>query len=406
MRFDLYLRHVEQRAVGRRGAMRLAVRAGAAAGLTAVQALSVREHAAGAGMRSARIAHRPYAAQLADEPLNDDMFDVAAVEAGAWSPGPYGPGDERGSFNEVTPVKTAEALRLLDAGRPVLTYNLGEWLFRGFPAFPSDPPRVYEQTLAISGIDPAPPGTISLRPEALGANRLTSFEERVGTTYQIGTQLDNLNHIGVGEMYYNGITRSDMISPEGTKMLGNEHMGPIVTRGIVLDILGMKIAQGATGDFFTATNGARVLRDNYRITVEDIEEAMARQDIGGIQPGDAVLFRTGWTQLVRTDPDRYIAQEPGIYLREARYLSRFRPALIGSDTWALEALDPNVTKGAAFATHQLLIIRNGIRIGEGIVTEALVEDSLFEFVYFYAPQNATGATAGNTPPVALGQPPR
>ena len=39
--------------------------------------------------------------------FDDTMFDVSAVEQGAWVPGPYGPGDERGTFNEVTPEKTA-----------------------------------------------------------------------------------------------------------------------------------------------------------------------------------------------------------------------------------------------------------------------------------------------------------
>ncbi len=41
--------------------------------------------------------------------FDDEMFDTAAVEAGQWVPGPYGPGDERGTFNEVTPEKTASA---------------------------------------------------------------------------------------------------------------------------------------------------------------------------------------------------------------------------------------------------------------------------------------------------------
>jgi hypothetical protein len=52
----------------------------------------------------------------------------------------------------------------------------------------------------------------------------------------------------------------------------------------------------------------------------------------------------------------------------------------------------------------VLFMRYGIRIGESIVTEQLAEDGVFEFVYIYCPQYAQGATAGNTPPAALGQP--
>jgi hypothetical protein len=38
------------------------------------------------------------------------------------------------------------------------------------------------------------------------------------------------------------------------------------------------------------------------------------------------------------------------------------------------------------------------------VTDRLAADGVFEFVYIVTPQLAFGATAGNTPPCALGQP--
>ena len=34
--------------------------------------------------------------------IDDEMFDVEAVAAGTWVPGPYGPGDQLGTYNEVT----------------------------------------------------------------------------------------------------------------------------------------------------------------------------------------------------------------------------------------------------------------------------------------------------------------
>lgn len=411
MKLDYYLTHLYGTPMSRRQAMRTAAKMGGAAGaLAALGSSALHTQIVAAAQANVReLQHRPFSeAALQPEPINDEMFDVAAVEAGAWVPGPYGAGDQRGAFNEVTPQKTASALRVLDAGRPVVTYNLGEAMFFGFPAFPSMPPRIYDQKLAVGGAR-APSGLIQLGAEPfapLGKNRLTYFEERLNTTYQIATQLDGLNHIGVGDMYYNGFRGSQIASERGTTALGNENMGPIVTRGVVLDIVGMKVSQGAATDYFTAANGGRVLRDNYRVTVEDIQSAMRRQGIAEITPGDVVLFREGWTHLVSTDPERFLAQEPGIYLREARYLAARRPAIVGSDTWGLEVLDPDLTAGNAFPAHQVLITRNGIHIGESIVTEKLVEDGVFEFVYMYNPQFAPGATAGNTAPFALGQPGR
>ncbi len=404
MKLDYYLLHLYGSRMNRRQALRRAAKLGGAAGvLLTLGSSALHEEVVAAAQRDVRtLTYRPYNAQaLPPEPISDEMFDVAAVEAGAWAPGPYGPGDQRGTFNEVTPEKTAAALRLLDSGRPVVTYNLGELMFNGFPAYRTTPPRVYDQRLTVLGYQPPEGEEVILQnAEPLGPNRISVHEERFPNsgTYQIATQLDNLNHVGVGAMFYNGFRGPEIARTWGTASLGAEHMGPIVTRGILLDILDLKISQGATGDYFTAANGRPVLRDNYRITVEDIEAAMRRAGIREITPGDVVLLREGWTHLVRTDPERFLAQEPGIYLREARYLAQFRPALIGSDTWGLEVLDPAVTGGNAFPCHQVLFMRYGIRIGESIVTEQLAEDGIFEFVkpsslFRKPPAGRSGTTA-------------
>jgi hypothetical protein len=399
VRFDYFLAHLEQTRLTRRQTFEQVARLGVVAG------------AAGA-LAAAAQSPSPAAAQgggLPPEPLTDAMFDIAAVEAGAWVPGPYGPGDQRGAFNEITPQKTAAALAMLDTSAPVVTYNLGELMFNGFPAFVTTPPRLYQQRLVVLGYQP-PAGFEGFlqSPEPAGPNRISAHEERFpeGGTYQIATQLDNLNHVGVGAMFYNGFRGPDIARTWGTTDLGAQNMGPIITRGILADIVGLKVSQGATADYFTASDGGRVLRDNYRVTVEDIEAALTREGVGGVQPGDVVLIRTGWTHLVRTDPERFLMQEPGIYLREARYLGSRRPAIIGSDSWGLEVLDPAVTQGNAFPCHQLLFLRYGVRIGESVVTTRLAEDGVFEFVYIVTPQYAQGATAGNTPPAALGQPGR
>jgi kynurenine formamidase len=135
--------------------------------------------------------------------------------------------------------------------------------------------------------------------------------------------------------------------------------------------------------------------------------------IRALRPGDAVLLRTGWPELLRERGPEDIARweatggMPGIYLREARWLAQFRPAIIASDTWALEVLGNEVNaNGAAFPVHQDLLMRYGIRIGESVVSDGLAADGVHEFVYVVTPQFAEGATAGNTPPMALGQPRR
>jgi hypothetical protein len=343
--------------------------------------------------------------------FTDEMFDVEAVLDGAWDDTAfYRRGDQRGTLQEVTSSKTRAALKVLDGRKPVVTYNLGETMFNGIPAFPSSPPRVYDQRLLILGYEP-PPGYegILQSPSPLGANRISAHEERFNPnySYQLGTQLDNLNHIGVGPVFYGGRRGPRIAERWGTNRLGTEHAGPVVTRGILVDVLALKLDQGATDALETAPNGAPHLAATYRITLEDITAAMRRARIGMIERGDVVLIRTGWNQLLdRRDPGhaKYLSSEPGIYLREARWLASHRPAIVGADNWALEVAGAPVTGGNVFPVHQELITHHGIRIGEAIVTDRLAEDRVFEFVYIVTPQLAFGATAGNSPPCALGQP--
>ena len=46
----------------------------------------------------------------------------------------------------------------------------------------------------------------------------------------------------------------------------------------------------------------------------------------------------------------------------------------------------------------------GIRIAEGVPTNDLADDGVYEFVFCFNPLPARGAISSNTPPLALGQP--
>ena len=114
------------------------------------------------------------------------------------------------------------------------------------------------------------------------------YENVYTMTYQIATQFDNLNHIGVGEVFYGGHRGPAIAETWARQPRAGEH-GTIVTRGIMLDILALKLDQGATAVLSTTIDGEPLLVDNYRITVEDIEAAMRRQRIRSLEAGDAVL---------------------------------------------------------------------------------------------------------------------
>lgn len=341
---------------------------------------------------------------VAAQAIDDTPIDPIAVENGSagWFPSIYGADDQLGSLNEVTPKKTLEAWKLIkpNKNRPIKSYNLGELMERGINAFGT---RVYEQTRVGPGLGPEFPGD----------NDLVGVEERINTTYQIATQVDGLPHIGVRSVFYNGFTAAQLMAggPDGVAVLGQEHVNPFITRGVLLDVLAVKMKQHDGSALGQPINGRPVLADSYRITVEDLQDAMEFGGIKEITPGDVVIIRTGWSALFGTDATkraRYIGLEPGIYLREARWLAQFRPAMVASDSPALEVLPAPApwTGLQVFPVHQELLTHHGIRIGEAFNSEELSADGVYEFVFFYTPQRGKGATASNTAPAALGQPAR
>jgi hypothetical protein len=339
------------------------------------------------------------------EQFDDTPFDVQDVLAGGWLPGPYGPEDDKGTFNEVTAEKTASALSMLDLRRPVRTYNLSEMLYNGFPAFGD---RQYAQTLVVNGFE-APPEYLGIRQanEPIGSFLMSSMEERVKFTYNMGTKINGLQHVGVGGLFYNGLRGADIAADWGTTRLGMEKQGPIVTRGVVVDVVGEKAASGEADAYVLLANGNPCLREGYRITIDDIERALAREGVRGpIGSGDVVLLRTGWREYIELDPQMYMSgRVPGLAVSAVRYLGSKKPAIVGIDIWFLSARlddDPDGTGG--ILAHQELALRYGVRVGEAVPSHPLTDDGVYEFVFIFNPNNARGAVSASAPPLGLATP--
>jgi kynurenine formamidase len=330
--------------------------------------------------------------------IDDEPFDAAAVEAGAW-PSPYGDGDTLGTYVEVTPRKSAAALRSLAASEAtgVRTFNLGETLFDGYPAFGT---RTYSLAVRGSGFaSSAHAETARSRP--WGPNRLTSLEERVEFSFNLGAKINGLAHCGVGDRLYAGRSLAAYVA-DGSRQLDTTTFGsPLVTRGLLFDVLGFYVAHDRDDALSHTVDGEAIVRDDHRITVEDLEACAAWAGLGEVEPGDAVVLRTGWRRLLRSDPQRYLRSNPGVFLRETRWLAQFRPALVGADTWCFETIDPAVTGPLVSPCHQELFVRFGIRLGECLALDDLAAAGVTQFVFCHAPLPAVGAVSSNAPAIAL-----
>jgi kynurenine formamidase len=293
--------------------------------------------------------------------------NCALGQADNWYPSPWGPADQRGAANRITPQKVLEAKGLITRGT---VYQLG---------------HVYESTMPLFGTR-----HFSLKiPQTFGpqgSNNLRFHDELVsGELGQVGTQFDGLGHIGIGDLFYNGNNRADFSRPDGLEKLGIENVGPIVTRGVLVDV--------------AAFRGVARLEGGYEITLADLRGALERQRME-VRAGDVIIVHTGWSSLWKVDNAAFGATSPGIGLEAARWLVEREVVIVGSDTWSMEVV-PNPDASLAFPVHQLLIPRNGIYIFENLLTEELARDRVYEFAFFFAPLKLKGATGSPANPLAI-----
>ena len=292
---------------------------------------------------------------------------VAVGQQTDWYPSPWGADDQRGAANRLSPGEVLAAMDLITTGQ---VYQLG---------------RVYEAGIPVFGTR-----HFSLKmPYALGPlgeNRTTAHEAIISGEFgQVGTQFDGLGHIGVGDLFYNGLSRHDFATPDGLTMLGVENVGPIVTRGVLIDVAAYK--------------GVEMLDGGYEITRSDLVGALTEQGVS-ISTADVVLIHTGWGSLWMVDNERFNASEPGIGLEAAAFLIDAEIVMVGADTWATEVL-PNPDPSLAFPVHQLLLTKSGIYNIENVATELLAADQVYEFAFVYAPLPLKGAAGSPGNPIAI-----
>lgn len=296
-----------------------------------------------------------------------------------WWPSKWGPEDQAGASNHITPEKILDAMKNIKTGK---VYEIGRLYESTMPKFGE---RAF--TLRI-------PGTPTGGP--LGDNKIVWHDEFLATEIgQVGTQFDGLGHIGVAirgedkaEMrFYNGFTAAEIGNAYGLKKLGIEHVKPIFTRGWLFNIEAVK---------------GRRMNLGEEIAVADIEAAAKRQNVNlaDIKPGDALFFHTGWGALWGKDNVEFGKGEPGIGMAAGEWCIKQQPCVVGADTWGVEVV-PNPNAKLAFPVHQELIVKNGIFIHENLDFTEVAAANISSFVYIMLPIRIKGATGSPGRPIAI-----
>jgi kynurenine formamidase len=300
-------------------------------------------------------------------------------EKGPWWPHPiWGPEDEAGASNWITPEKIIQSLSYAKEGK---VYELGH-------PYERDMPFIGTRSFKISVVDTGP---------AAGTNNQLGNEEVIsGELGQVGTQFDGPGHIGMlmkygdGTMkgvYYNGFTQEEVVHPDGLKHLGVHNVKPIISRGIMVDVAAFK--------------GVARLANRYEVTLADVKGALTKQGIseGSILPGDVIVFRYGWAQLW-TKPQEYVVNSPGIGLEVAKWLVEKQVAMTGADTGPTE-VSPNPDPNLVVPVHQELMMKNGIFNLENMDFETLSVDRVYEFLFIFTPIRFVGASGSPGRPIAI-----
>src|SRR4051794_1008830 len=267
--------------------------------------------------------------------------------------------DEQGMLAHVGDGKRLQALGLVREGR---MYDLSHELHEGVPVFPG---RYFRQTLVTTAHH------INAQ-SMVGDNDVNWVIDIQSGTQQLGTHLDALSHLQMGDRCYGGFSIKEIAGTAGVTKLGVETVPQIVTRGHLVDLSPL-----GPGDV---------------IGVEAVEHL-------DLEPGDAVLFHTGhgahWDE-----PDVYIDGEPGPGLELAEHLAASGVALTGCDTWSYGPVPPE-DPARPFEVPQTLNVRHGVFIVENLDTSGLARDGVREFALILTHAKLRGATGAWTSPIAL-----
>lgn len=282
-------------------------------------------------------------------------------------PSKWGADDERGSANHMTPETVLRATRLIRTGEVI---ELAHVLSSTMPFFGTRRFDVHTKRTFMN----------------VPANRRGSNEEiLISEMGQVGTQFDGFAHQTIEDKVYNWFKVDDISSRGGFTKVGIEKVGTLMTRGVLIDVAALK--------------GVDILPDTYEITVQDLQQALARQNLT-LQKGDAVIIHTGWGRLWGKDNARYVKSCPGIGVPAAEWLARQDPMLVGSDNWPVEVA-PNPDPQISLPVHQIMLVVNGIHLLENLKLDELAAKRVYEFAFVMQPLKMKGFSGATVAPTAI-----
>jgi kynurenine formamidase len=290
--------------------------------------------------------------------------------------GRWGTDDQRGTLNFITP---AAVLRGIAAVRRGAAFSL---------AIPMN-----DEGPQTGGI----PGRINPQHRMIAVNQsftgdpddFTTNDDAVDMGIQAATHWDTLAHAGYSHRLYNDIP-DRAITEAGAAQLGVETFGPVVTRGVLLDI-----ARLHNVDHFD---------DNHVIGADDLEAAAAAAKIT-IETGDIVMVRTGQMHFLREgDRNRFSYPSAGLGIGSIEWSHDHQVAAIATDNLTFEVFPGEIRK-VMLPVHMINLRDQGLVQGQVWHLDDLAadcaSDGVYECLLVATPLPITGAVGGVVAPTAV-----
>ncbi len=307
----------------------------------------------------------------------EPLLDQGGVKV---SKSPWGPDDEIGRLNWITPETNKAILEHLDGSH---VFDLNVEYFIGMPSWVAAGDPKYEIWMTHT-----PQGSISDNLSGVGSEVHEKYSycgDSIHMYTHCGTHIDTLNHLGFYGKFWNGWTADQDLGSRIWNKGGLDKYPPVIARGVLLDIAGLQ--------------GVDCLEDSYAVTPDDLKNAAKEQGVE-LRRGDVVCVRMG-RMSVWPDFDGYLNNPPGIGLPAAKYLCEEAGAMcIAGDTIGLEVL-PSEEPGVFLPVHAYMFATAGAQIMEIVDMQEIAAEKQYEFAFLGFPLKLRGATGAPMPAYAV-----
>jgi kynurenine formamidase len=282
----------------------------------------------------------------------------------------WGPEDQAGTVNYISPAVTARAARLARTGQ---VFGLGISMDRNGPAIDS---AMRFNPLHFMSIVPT---------EKIRAGEVGIADDVLFLPLQSATQWDSLAHVSFRGQIYGGRS-SALVTTDGASVNDICNIASrVATRGVLLDV-----ARAWSVD---------ALEPGEAIEAADLDEVLAATGLT-VTEGDIILVRTGYLDRCRRQGwQGYSATTPGLGMSTLEWFADRHVAAVATDTYAVE-VKPYQVADQASPFHVVALVYMGLLLGEIFDLDALAAacaaDGVYEF-FFAGP--GLPVTAGVGSPV-------